>query len=205
MLKDEQLARGRIRARRYRERHRDRVRDALRRCRAKPEVKAKIQAWTAQNRERIREYQARYRSKPEVRAKAHAYNREYLKQHPQSQESKASNREKQRMLRHQIKLRIVALMGNRCWRCGWAEHMFGLEFDHKDPLQKQHVPSDLISRTAHSTKAEQYITANCTMLCANCHALKTVAYGDNLRGNNISDTTKERQLFESVPVIDPRC
>ena len=194
--------------RRYRERHPDRVRETLRKTRAKPEVKARIREYErqryVQHRDRIQELQHRSRAKPEVQAKRREYNRIYRQTHPASRDHKTANRLKQRALRHEIKLHLVMMMGGKCWRCGWAEHMFGLEFDHRDPILKQHVPSDLISRTGRRSEAERYITTNCIMLCANCHALKTVAYGDNLRGNNISDTTEERLLFESIPLVDPR-
>ena len=119
------------------------------------------------------------------------------------QKLKRIAREQARGARRRLKLKLITLMGGKCWRCGWHEHPMGLEFDHTDPPTKQYTPGDLISRYG-SEKAIAYVTRRCIMLCANCHALKTVAYGENLRGNNISDTTAERVLYESIPTIDPR-
>ena len=123
------------------------------------------------------------------------YNQQYRSEHKDDPKWKASQRERCRKFRHHLKAHIVKLMGGKCSRCGFNEHLFGLEFDHKDPKTKKYNPGSLIG-SCNKQRAIDYITKNCILLCANCHALKTVAYSDNLRGRNISDTTTERELFE---------
>lgn len=125
------------------------------------------------------------------------YMQDYAEAHRNTSKWKASARERQRKRRHKLKLELVAALGGKCVRCNFSEHMFALEFDHRDPSTKQHEPSYLISSSSRQT-AFEYITKNCELLCANCHALKTVAYGDNLKGTNTSDTTSEKVLYESV-------
>ena len=129
------------------------------------------------------------------------YARRYAEKNRNTEGWRASNRNKQRRRRHKLKQELVQLMGGRCKRCGFNEHMFALEFDHNDPTSKEtdnrkHSPSDLIS-CGNRQETIDYITKNCTMYCANCHSLKTVAYADNLRGTNLSDTSAEKELFES--------
>jgi len=128
---------------------------------------------------------------PEQRKK---YFQIYTQKHKNDPAWKASQRNRQRRKRHKMKRLLIAVMGGACVRCGFSEHIFALEFDHLDPANKKADPSYLISSGTYR-QAHDYITKNCQLLCANCHALKTVAFADNLRGNNISDTTEEQTLF----------
>lgn len=136
---------------------------------------------------------------PEQRKK---YFQCYTNLHKDDPTWKASTRNRQRRKRHKMKKLLVAALGGKCIRCGFSEHIFALEFDHLDPISKQCDPSYLISSSTYKA-AYDYITANCQLLCANCHALKTVAYADNLRGTNISDTTSEKALFKNPDLAEP--
>lgn len=123
------------------------------------------------------------------------YHRSYAERHRNDPEWKASMRNRQRRRRHKVKQALIDLMGGKCVRCGFDEHMYGLEFDHKNPTEKQHTVSNLISSGSWE-KVSTYVKAQCQLLCANCHALKTVAYGDQSRGNGVCDTSADMTLFE---------
>ncbi len=67
-----------------------------------------------------------------------------------------------------------------CERCGWHEHPWGLDFDHLWPELKSWTPSSLIKQRDPEV-ALKYLKENCRILCANCHRLKSKAFGEHGR------------------------
>ena len=68
------------------------------------------------------------------------------------------------------KLRLVALLGGRCQRCGFAEHVCALSFHHRDPATKAFP----LERRQMSGRPWDELVAEakkCTLLCLNCHAI----------------------------------
>ena len=111
-------------------------------------------------------------------------------------EVKLSNSKRDKMRRHRRskKLRLVAEMGGACSRCGWNEHPYGFDFDHKDPLTKEMTPSYVLYSRGYP-KAKEYIMKNCQLLCANCHGLKTVAFADNVDPDRAYDMKEDRETW----------
>jgi predicted HNH restriction endonuclease len=62
----------------------------------------------------------------------------------------------------------VELLGGRCQRCGWDEHVAGFHFHHKDPSQKEFriASGNTIAWDKIKTELEK-----CVLLCSNCHAV----------------------------------
>lgn len=56
-----------------------------------------------------------------------------------------------------------------CSVCGYKEHHVALHFNHIDPSNKVRNVS-----ACHSVKAVKEEIRKCEVLCANCHAIKTV-------------------------------
>jgi predicted HNH restriction endonuclease len=70
--------------------------------------------------------------------------------------------------RRKNKRRGVELLGGRCQRCGWDEHVAGFHFHHKDPSQKEFriASGNTIAWDKIKTELEK-----CVLLCSNCHAV----------------------------------
>lgn len=68
------------------------------------------------------------------------------------------------------RLRIIAMLGNKCVRCGFADQR-ALEIHHKDRGRKSRGPNDrsLTRRVANWRKNMDHIE----VLCANCHRIDT--------------------------------
>lgn len=71
--------------------------------------------------------------------------------------------------RRNLKKLIVEMMGGRCHRCGWFEHVAGLQAHHANPKDKEFALSTKgITRSWDAVKKE---ARKCFLLCANCHAV----------------------------------
>jgi hypothetical protein len=67
------------------------------------------------------------------------------------------------------KLKLIAMLGGRCRRCGYRRNLAALEFHHRQAGERR-FPLDLRSL---STRRRSTITgeaARCDLPCANCHA-----------------------------------
>ena len=73
--------------------------------------------------------------------------------------------------------RVKLLKG--CAECGYKEHPAALHFNHIDPAKKIGNVSKM--KTWDTVKKEM---RKCEVLCANCHAVKTVKEKHYLKGNN---------------------
>ena len=66
-----------------------------------------------------------------------------------------------------------------CLDCGGEYPPFVLEFDHRDPAQKQGTISHMVS-ARRSRKAIQEEVAKCDAVCANCHKIRECARRNKL-------------------------
>jgi hypothetical protein len=76
--------------------------------------------------------------------------------------------------RRGLKADLVEMLGGECQRCGYNRCFQALQFDHRDPSDKEDSMARLIS--AVSTKRAVEEAKKCDLLCANCHAEKTYQY-----------------------------
>lgn len=63
---------------------------------------------------------------------------------------------------------LAALMGGKCFYCGYNKCLRALQFHHTDPTSKSYC----ISGAGRSKKLEDVIKelGSCVLICANCHA-----------------------------------
>jgi hypothetical protein len=70
--------------------------------------------------------------------------------------------------RRRVKEILVAEAGSRCVRCGFDEHLAGLQFHHLDRATKQFgLAHKGVTISIERAREE---AAKCALLCANCHA-----------------------------------
>jgi len=70
--------------------------------------------------------------------------------------------------RRQVKAILVEEAGGRCRICGYDQCIAGLEFHHRDPLEKR---IGLSARgIAHAVDKLREEAKKCILLCSNCHA-----------------------------------
>ena len=86
----------------------------------------------------------------------------------------AQNKEK-RNYRRRCLQEIKQTIG--CIKCGYNEHACALHFDHRDPSTKNFPVTKELLRPWDTLLDE---AAKCDVLCANCHAVKTLENGDHL-------------------------
>jgi len=64
------------------------------------------------------------------------------------------------------KIRLIELIGNKCYHCGYDKCIDALEFHHKNPNEKEFNLSCNMNR-AYENLVEE--AKKCIVLCANCH------------------------------------
>lgn len=67
------------------------------------------------------------------------------------------------------KLKLIALKGARCQRCGYGRNYAALEFHHPDPAEKE-FSLDLRSLSNRKWEVVVEEARKCELLCSNCHA-----------------------------------
>ena len=76
------------------------------------------------------------------------------------------------------RMECIERLGGRCVRCGYASDLRALQFDHVDPSMKiKNISAYLASGWAKGGGLKPYLLAElqkCQLLCATCHAIKTV-------------------------------
>jgi hypothetical protein len=68
------------------------------------------------------------------------------------------------------KLQLVTLLGGKCKRCGFAEHICALSFHHRNPATKA-FPLERRQICGRRWEALVAEAKKCTLLCLNCHAI----------------------------------
>ncbi len=67
------------------------------------------------------------------------------------------------------KLKLIAMLGGQCTRCGYNRNFGALEFHHIDPSRKQfQLDMRSLANLRWDVIAEE--VRKCLLLCANCHA-----------------------------------
>ena len=84
---------------------------------------------------------------------------------------KSHFRTKQKRIKRYIKIiqRYKTFCG--CKTCGFNKHPVALQLNHKDPMQKTGVISDMVRNVGWAKLKEEI--RKCEVLCANCHAIHT--------------------------------
>lgn len=62
--------------------------------------------------------------------------------------------------------------GKRCEDCGEAHEHFVLDFDHRDPSEKEFDVSYMTNGSMSLAKLQREV-AKCDLVCANCHRYRT--------------------------------
>ena len=70
------------------------------------------------------------------------------------------------ILRRNMKLQAIKLLGGRCCRCGYNKCIDALEFHHTDPQEKDFK---LGSGNTMSWKEYKTEALKCILVCSNCH------------------------------------
>jgi len=70
------------------------------------------------------------------------------------------------ILRRNMKLQAIKLLGGKCIRCGYNKCVDALEFHHKDPSVKEFK---LGSGNTLSWKEYKSEALKCMLVCSNCH------------------------------------
>lgn len=88
--------------------------------------------------------------------------------------NKDTNHRHQSYVRQQLrglerKIRLVAIAGGNCVRCGYRRNLAALAWHHLDPSAKS-FNLDLRALSNRGEDEIQHEVAKCILLCANCHA-----------------------------------
>ena len=70
------------------------------------------------------------------------------------------------ILRRNMKLQAIKLLGGKCSRCGYSKCVDALEFHHEDPSKKDFK---LGSGNTMSWKEYKNEALKCKLVCSNCH------------------------------------
>ena len=70
------------------------------------------------------------------------------------------------VLRRNMKLQAIKLLGGKCCKCGYNKCIDALEFHHTDPSQKDFK---LGSGNTMSWKEYKLEALKCILVCSNCH------------------------------------
>lgn len=92
-------------------------------------------------------------------------------------EAKSGNSKKYRQNVNEKRQQFLAeqLIGKKCVDCGY-DNIIALEFDHRDPTQKDFTISKLLSKNGASKRMIALIEkeiAKCDVVCSNCHTIRT--------------------------------
>lgn len=66
---------------------------------------------------------------------------------------------------------LAFLNDKACMDCGYS-NILALEFDHRNPLDKEHTICDLMSNSKQLTVLKMEM-AKCDVVCRNCHSIRT--------------------------------
>ena len=91
------------------------------------------------------------------------YNRRWYAEHRDQEQARSRRRQRQ------IRARIAAIKGAPCADCGARFPAEAMDFDHVRGVKKFKV-SHICNRSWSSIAAE---IANCDLVCANCHRIRT--------------------------------
>jgi 5-methylcytosine-specific restriction endonuclease McrA len=123
---------------------------------------------------------------------------EVLEYQQEARSEYAKTREKY----HATRLVCIERLGGKCQRCGWNQDTCALHFDHIDPTTKKFAMSNLLAYGLTPRLEEEL--AQCQLLCANCHSIKTHREGDGKR-KNWDPKIPDRLLRRLVQVSCARC
>ena len=70
------------------------------------------------------------------------------------------------ILRRNMKLQAIKLLGEKCKKCGYNRCVDALEFHHEDPNEKEFK---LGSGNTMSWKEYKIEALKCVLVCSNCH------------------------------------
>ena len=72
------------------------------------------------------------------------------------------------------KLKAIDYLGGICVRCDNKFHPSVFEFHHRDPMEKDFQPSQVLQHSWENFRKE---LDKCDLMCANCHRLTHHEYG----------------------------
>ena len=99
-----------------------------------------------------------------------------IKSNKRNRATCASCRTRIRRLKNKIK--AVNLLGGKCVRCGFDEHLACMEFHHKNQSEKLFEVGRFINKSWDSIREE---IKKCELLCSNCHRIEHSSRYDDER------------------------
>lgn len=80
--------------------------------------------------------------------------------------SKESRKHQKTILRRNMKIKAIELLGGKCILCGYSKCIDALEFHHTNPKEKEFK---LGSGNTISWKEYKEEALKCILVCSNCH------------------------------------
>lgn len=97
--------------------------------------------------------------------------------------------------RHNLKRRLIYIMGSKCQICGYNKCQSALEFHHINPKQKDfHLGSNL---NISFNKAKEEVK-KCILVCSNCHR----EIHEGLINDNLNSSYDEKRAEEIQQELD---
>lgn len=85
------------------------------------------------------------------------------------------------------RLKLQELKENPCTDCGGSFPHYVMEFDHRDPSQKEFTIGGNISKSWKAILGE---ISKCDLVCANCHRIRTFSRREEANGTLQRDSTQ---------------
>jgi len=78
--------------------------------------------------------------------------------------------------RFRAKAAAIKWLGEKCKDCGWHGNQAALQFHHSNPEKKDFIIGNVANKKWEIIKDE---LKKCVLLCANCHAIRHSAKGED--------------------------
>lgn len=102
------------------------------------------------------------------------------------------------------KIKLIEVMGGKCFNCGYNSNLASLEFHHEDPLLKE---DRLDARTLSNRSWEHILkeAEKCKLLCSNCHREHHNPDLDINKVKLLLSQQKSYQIDRVKKIVKPKC
>lgn len=102
--------------------------------------------------------------------------------------------------RFELKQKCVEYLGGKCIKCGYDKCIAALEFDHRNPKEKEFHFSGKHCLSWERLKKE---LDKCDLLCANCHRERH--WNETQRNRKYKEEYKSARHYELVEAVCEQC